>query len=470
MVLSMSEATALRTHTCGSLRQSDVKQQATLCGWVHARRDHGGVRFIDLRDRYGMTQVVLKGVGRRESGVGSELHDEDVVCVNGAVAARPDKLRNPKLATGDIEVHATALTVLTRAKTPPFEIARETDVSEDVRLKYRYLDLRHERLQHNLAVRDQLETAIRAFLHTEGFLEIETPILTRSTPEGARDYVVPSRLHTGKFYALPQSPQQYKQLLMVAGFDRYFQIARCFRDEDQRVDRGAEFTQLDLEMSFVEREDILSMTERLFTEVCTELGFPPARTPFPRLTHAEAMERYGSDKPDLRTEKEKHARRPVFAWVLDFPLFEAEKVEGHFTPSHHMFTAPLPDDIPLLDTAPEKARSTQYDLVCNGLEIGGGSIRIHQRELQEKIFGLVGLNVARAREQFGHLLEAFEFGVPPHGGIAPGIDRLLMAVLSEPNIREVVAFPKNQTASDPMMGAPAALEPKQLRELHIKLT
>ncbi|MDP3685687.1 MAG: amino acid--tRNA ligase-related protein, partial [bacterium] len=285
----------------------------------------------------------------------------------------------------------------------------------------------------------------------------------------------------GSFYALPQSPQQYKQLLMVAGFDRYFQIARCFRDEDQRGDRQPEFTQLDMEMSFVQREDILQLTERLFTTVCERLGFPVAQLPFPRLTHAEAMAQYGSDKPDLRTERDKQAGKLAFCWVLDFPLFEPELENGpasvsglpadrHHAPSHHMFTAPSPEDITLLDADPLKVRSTQYDLVCNGFEVGGGSIRIHQRELQEKIFGLVGLNVEKAREDFRHLLDAFEYGVPPHGGIALGIDRFLMVALEEPSIREVMAFPKNQTAQDVLLGAPSSLEQEQLKELHIQVT
>ena len=461
----MTGATAYRTHTCGALRSEHASQSVTLCGWVHARRDHGGVRFVDLRDRYGITQLVFK-----TEAPPVELHDEDVIRVRGTVAVRPERLKNPKIPTGDIEVHVATVEIFAVAKTLPFEITQETPVGEDVRLRYRFLDLRRARLQRNILFRDQLITAIRAFLHGENFVEVETPILTKSTPEGARDYLVPSRLHRGKFYALPQSPQQYKQLLMVAGLDRYFQIARCFRDEDQRGDRQPEFTQLDLEMSFVDREDVLTLTERLFTTVLSELGVPPGRTPFPRLIHAEAMQRYGTEKPDIRTEEEKRAGEAVFAWVVDFPLFEAEKVDGHFAPSHHMFTTPLSEDTPLLETQPAKVRSTQYDLVCNGYEIGGGSIRIHQRELQEKIFGLIGLEVEKAREQFGHLLEAFEFGVPPHGGIAPGIDRLLLAVLNEPTIREVVAFPKNQSAVDPMMGTPAEADPEQLRELHLQLT
>lgn len=458
----MMEATTYRTHICGSIRTSHVGQTVTLAGWVHARRDHGGVRFLDLRDRYGLTQIVLKGIT-------DELHDEDVVRITGTVAARPEKLRNPKLETGDIEVAATKIEILSRAKTPPFEIAAETPVGEDVRLRYRYLDLRRGRMQRNIEFRNKYITHIRSFLHGERFIEVETPILTKSTPEGARDYLVPSRLHQGNFYALPQSPQQYKQLLMVAGMDRYFQIARCFRDEDQRGDRQPEFTQLDLEMSFVEREDVIQLVERLFTHVCTQLNMPIARTPFPQLTHAQAMAQYGNDKPDIRTEEEKARGALAFAWILDFPLFEPQLEQEHYAPSHHMFTAPVPEDIPLLQTNPSAIRSTQYDLACNGYEVCGGSIRIHQREVQEKVFQLVGFTLEKARVQFRHLLEAFEYGVPPHGGIAHGIDRLLMIMLNEPSLRDVMAFPKNQQAQDVLLGAPSPVEPEQLRELNLKL-
>lgn len=345
----MREQTAFRTRTCGSLRASDDGQTVTLCGWVHARRDHGGVRFVDLRDRFGLTQVVLKA-----RVTTADLHDEDVVRVTGAVARRPEKLKNPKLPTGDIEVHAERVEVLACAKTPPFEIARDSAVGEDVRLRYRYLDLRRARLRENLLFRDTFITEIRRFMHDEGFVEIETPILTKSTPEGARDYIVPSRLHHGNFYALPQSPQQYKQLLMVAGYDRYFQIARCFRDEDQRGDRQPEFTQLDLEMSFVSREDVMALTERLFTQVCQTLGLPIARTPFPRITYEEALRAYKTDRPDLRTDEEQKHGALLFAWVVDFPLFEPEREDGpgrqaasgaaggHFAPSHHLFWSRCP--------------------------------------------------------------------------------------------------------------------------------
>lgn len=459
----MIETTSFRTHTCGSLRSTHDGQTVTLCGWVHARRDHGGVRFIDLRDRYGITQIVFKGEG-------TELHDEDVIRVTGTVTLRPENLKNPKLATGEVEVQASAVEVLGPAKTPPFEIARDLPIGEDVRLRYRYLDFRKARMKDVLTFRDRFITEIRRYLHGEGFVEIETPILTKSTPEGARDYIVPSRLHAGHGYALPQSPQQYKQLLMVGGFDRYFQIARCFRDEDQRGDRQPEFTQLDLEMSFVSREDIMALTEGLLTSVVQTMeALKIARTPFPRITYAEAIERFGTDRPDLRDEKEKQAEALLFAWVVDFPLFEPELEMGHYAPSHHMFTAPVPEDIPLLDRDPSTVRSTQYDLVCNGQEVAGGSIRIHNRQLQERVFKLVGLNLELATEQFGHLLEAFEFGAPPHGGIASGIDRLLMLLQQEPSIREVIAFPKNQHGQDVLLGAPAPLKEHQWKELHLKV-
>ncbi len=470
----MEVATAYRTHTCGSLRAEHAGRTVTLCGWVHARRDHGGVRFIDLRDRHGFTQVVLKSLV-------SDLHDEDVVRVTGEVMRRPRNLQNPKLETGEIEVHAKNIEILAAAKTPPFEIARDLPVGEETRLRYRYLDLRRARMKENLLSRDRFLTDIRAVLHGEGFVEIETPILTKSTPEGARDYVVPSRLQPGNFYALPQSPQHYKQLLMVAGFDRYFQIARCFRDEDQRGDRQPEFTQLDMEMSFVAKEDVIAITERLFTTVLTRMEAPPLRVPFPRIRYAEAKERFGTDRPDLRTEAEKNSGGLLFAWVTDFPLFEAELEEGpdsapvpglqpgkHYAPSHHMFTAPVLEDIPLLDRDPHAVRSTQYDLVCNGFEVGGGSIRIHDPKLQEHIFRLVGLDLEAAKKEFRHLLEAFAYGVPPHGGIACGIDRFLMLLAREPSIREVIAFPKNQSAQDVLLGAPSPVEARQLRELHLK--
>ncbi len=584
----------LKTHTCGELRPTHVGQEVTLAGWVNRRREHGGLIFIDLRDRWGITQVVADvGSAPEAHAVASEVRSEYVLQVKGHVRARAPETVNPRMATGEIEVAATEIKVLNPARTPPFDIAGDQEPNEEVRMKWRYLDLRRERMQRNLILRHNAVLYIRNFLHQRGFIEIETPILFKSTPEGARDYLVPSRVHPGKFYALPQSPQQLKQLLMVAGFERYFQIARCFRDEDQRGDRQPEFTQLDLEMSFVEREDILTLIEELMIGMVETVSDKHITyKPFPRLSYAEALERFGTDRPDLRfgmelsdvsdiaarsefrvfsevvaaggkvralvapgcagysrkqiaeleeiakeagakglatvaVEAEGSVRSPIarffseeqmgdllritgaqpgdlilmvadkpsvvnealsalrtefgarlgltnpndlcFCWIIDFPLFEEELEDGHYAPSHHMFTAPKPEHIPLLDTNPAAVQSQQYDLICNGYEVAGGSIRIHDRTVQEKIFALVGLDVEDAKVRFGHMLEAFEYGAPPHGGIAPGIDRLVMLMAGEPNIREVIAFPKTQRAADLMAGAPSEVDPEQLEELHIRI-
>lgn len=584
----------LKTHTCGELRSDHVGQTVTLAGWVHRRRDHGRLIFIDLRDRWGITQVVFNpDTSAVAHAVAETLRLEYVVQVKGIVCRRPPGMENPDLPTGEVEVAAQESTVLNTAKTPPFYINEDAPVDEALRLRYRYLDLRRQRMQRNIILRHRVVKFIRDFLCDEGFIEIETPILFKSTPEGARDYLVPSRLHPGKFYALPQSPQQLKQLLMVAGFERYFQIARCFRDEDQRGDRQPEFTQLDIEMSFVDREDVMDIVERLYTAVIEQVSDRQLLfKPFPRLTYAEAMRRFGTDSPDLRFGMElveisdlvagcdfrvfsetlatggivkglrvpgaasysrkqvdeladfvrtfgaqglitlaldEHgqvrssiakffseetlqsivrrmeaqpgdlmafvAGRPDIAnealarlrvmlgdrlglrdnrvlalcWIVDFPFLVWNEQEQRWDPSHHPFTAPMDEDIPLLDTDPGRARGKQYDLVCNGYEIAGGSIRIHRREIQEKVFRLIGLSMEEAREQFGHLLEAFEYGTPPHGGIAPGIDRFVMLLAGEPNIREVIAFPKSQSAMDLMAGAPSPVSPEQLKELHLKL-
>jgi aspartyl-tRNA synthetase len=586
----------LKSHSCGELRAEHIGSTVTLAGWVNRRRDMGGVIFIDLRDRDGKTQVVVDA-GRSPEGFAAaeNVRGEFILQVKGVVARRPVGQENPNLPTGEIEVLAEQVVVLNSAKTPPFQIDRDESIDEVTRLRYRYLDLRRERMQRNLILRHNAIKYIRDFLSERGFLEIETPILFKSTPEGARDYLVPSRVHPGKFYALPQSPQQLKQLLMVAGYERYFQIARCFRDEDLRADRQPEFTQLDLEMSFVERDDVLNLIEELMVGMVQAVSrVPLAYSRFPRLSYAEATERFGTDRPDLRYGLELtnisdivansafrvftenvaagkpvkaicapgcssysrkqlddlesmardqgakalawlaiqpetgEIRGPVakfftvdqliaiterleakpgdlilissdsksvvhnvlsslrielatrlglterkelaFAWVIDFPLFEEEMEDGHYAPSHHMFTAPRPDHIPLLDSDPAAVLSQQYDLVCNGYEVAGGSIRIHDQALQAKIMSLIGFSMEQAREQFGHLLEAFEFGAPPHGGIAPGIDRLVALMAGEPNIREVMAFPKTAQATDLMADAPSIVQPRQLQELHLAIS
>lgn len=583
----------LKSHHCGALRSTHAGEQVALAGWVHRRRDHGNLIFIDLRDRFGITQLVFNpDHAAAAHQMASELRNEYVVRVLGAVRVRPEGMRNPEMATGDVEVLVDQVEILNEAKAPIFHINREGEVDEALRLRYRYLDLRRPRMQRNLILYHQVARFIREYLSERDFIEIETPILIKSTPEGARDYVVPSRLHPGKFYALPQSPQQLKQLLMVSGFERYFQIARCFRDEDQRADRQPEFTQLDLEMSFVEREDILQLMEGLLTELVPAISDKRIlQSPFPRLTYAEALALYGSDKPDVRfgmlltdlsdllaasefrvfreavqsggqvkairvpgcagytrrqtdeltqiaqehgaqglaaiqvredgvhspiakflSEEEMAALlarmgaqpgdllllvadRPgivaealgalrlemgrrlelldddvlAFAWITDFPLLEWNAEEQRYTAVHHPFTAPFDEDLPLLESDPGRVRAKAYDVVANGYEIGGGSIRIHRSEVQARLFRAIGLSDDEARAQFGHLLEAFEFGAPPHGGIAAGMARLVMLLAGEPNIREVTAFPKTQSAVDLMTDAPSRISGRQLDELHIRL-
>ena len=449
-----------------------VGQTVELYGWVDSKRDHKEIVFIDLRDRTGLVQVV----GKKDF---KQLNSEDVVYIKGVVKKRPEKLVNPRLKTGSIEIEAKELKIISKAKPLPIPVSGEGyDIDEEIRLKYRYLDIRRPRMTRNLILKSKTTTFIRNYLTKWGFLEIETPILTKTTPEGARDFLVPSRLQKGKFYALPQSPQQYKQLLMVAGIERYFQLARCFRDEDPRRDRAyGEFTQLDLEMSFVDQNDILTLTEDLFTKMVKEL-FPEKHitiTPWPRLSHKFVMEKYGTDKPDLRKNK-KDKDELAFSWTIDFPLFKEQTQEdffygsgqAKFAPSHHMFTAPHPDDIPLLDKDPLKVRGLQHDLVLNGFEVGGGSIRIHQPEVQKKVFELIGFSEEQ-KKQFNHMLEAFSYGVPPHGGIAPGIDRMLYVILGEPSIREVMAFPASSGGKISVMEAPSEATEEQLKELGIKI-
>jgi aspartyl-tRNA synthetase len=444
-----------------------------VCGWVNTRRDHGGIVFLDLRDVSGIVQAVLK------PEIAGDVRPEWVVCLEGIVKERPERMQNPKIATGKIEIEVRNLEILSKVKTLPFAIDTSGyEISEEKRLKYRYLDLRRDRMKRNLQARQQVIHFMREFLIKEGFIEVETPILTKSTPEGARDFLVPARLQPGKFYALPQSPQQYKQLLMIAGLEKYFQIARCLRDEDPRADRQAEHTQLDIEMSFVEQEDILDLVERLYTNLVKKI-FPEkkiAKIPFPRITYKTAMEKYKSDKPDLRQNK-KNPDELAFAFIVDFPLFTPQTKEDYFygsgmakfAPSHHMFTSPKKEDIPLLDSDPLKVKSYQHDFVLNGHEIGGGSIRIHDSKIQNKIFDLIGFT-EKQKKQFAHFLKAFEYGVPPHGGIAPGIDRFLSILLNEPNIREVMAFPKTGDNYDLMMDSPSEVTEEQLKELHLKIS
>jgi len=593
----------LRTHGCGELRKENVGNKVTLAGWVDRRRDHGELIFIDLREKDSVVQVVFNPqVSKPCHETARGMRNEYVVRVTGEVALRPKGTENPKLPTGGVEVIAEETEILNPSKTPPFYINEETEVDESLRLKYRYLDLRRAHMQQNLLLRHRVVKFIRDFLDARGFIEIETPILIKSTPEGARDYLVPSRVHPGMFYALPQSPQQLKQLLMVSGMEKYFQIARCFRDEDTRADRQPEHTQLDLEMSFVEEEDVLNLIEELFTSMVEKIK-PEMKLikPFPRLTYADTMNRYGTDHTDLRfgleiadlsdiaaqTEfslfrsaiaeggKVKGISAPgcadytrhqlnelnklaqsygagglltmslgtdagsldnltqdmvksvaakflsidqikqiaqqlnasmgdlllivagedkivsrtldglrcemgnrlgltdpnmlAFAFITDFPLFEPGEKEGLWQPMHHPFTAPRDEDIPLLDTDPGKALSKHYDIVCNGYELASGSIRIHSRPLQTRIFQLLGYNDEEIKERFGTILEAFEYGAPPHGGIAPGIDRIVMLLAGEETIRDVIAFPKNQSAVDLALDAPSTVTEEQLAELHLRL-
>jgi len=597
------EVVLLKSHNCGELNRKHVGEKVTLAGWVDRRRDHGGLIFIDLRDTGGIVQVVFNPeLSKPTHKIANGMRNEFVIRVSGEVALRPPGTENPKLATGDVEVIVDKTEILNPSKTPPFYINEDIEVEEGLRLKYRYLDLRRAKMKENLLLRHRAVKYIRDFLVARGFIEIETPILIKSTPEGARDYLVPSRIHSGKFYALPQSPQQLKQLLMVAGVEKYFQMAKCFRDEDTRADRQPEFTQLDIEMSFIEEEDILSLLEELFTSMIeTVMPDMQVKKPFPRLNYADAMERYGTDKPDLRfgleigdltdiAEKSEFsifrsviadggkvkgicapgcanytrkqldelnkmvqelgaaglvtislgdskgdlddltievvksvaakflsleqikeiskrlgatmgdllliiAGRPevanlalgelrltighrlnlaasnllTFAFIVNFPLLNRDEVTGRWGPMHHPFTAPRDEDVSLLDTAPEKARGKHYDMVCNGCEIAGGSLRIYTSQLQRKVFKLLGYSDKEVEENFGHLLEAFDYGAPPHGGIAAGIDRLVMILAREETIREVIAFPKSQNATDLTFNAPSPVTDEQLAELHLRL-
>lgn len=447
-----------------------IDETVTIKGWVSTIRNHGKLVFLDVRDRTGIIQCVGQDL--------EKVTVESVVEVEGKVVSRPEKLINTNIPTGKIEIQVQKMNILSLASELPMPIDTDGyDIDENVRTKYRYLDLRRERMAKNIRVRSKVTNYLRNYLTSCDFVEIETPILTKTTPEGARDFLVPSRLQQGKFYALPQSPQQYKQLLMVAGMERYFQFARCFRDEDPRKDRAyGEFTQLDMEMSFVEQEDILKLTEDMFTKLVQDL-FPEKKiqkSPWPRISHKEASVQYGNDKPDLRVNKD-DPNELAFCWVIDFPLFTEQSKEDFFhgsgkakwAPSHHMFTSPHPDDLGFLETDPSRVRGLQYDMVLNGLEVGGGSIRISDSEIQEKIFKLIGFTEEQ-KSQFNHMLTAFTFGVPPHGGIAPGLDRFMMAVLGEPSVREVMAYPTSSSGQIAVLDAPSLAPEEQLRELGIK--
>ena len=456
----------LRSHKLDEVNENLVGQEVVLCGWISNIRKLGKMVFLDLRDRYGLVQAIVKEDNSNfESAV--NLSRESCVSLKGKIVER--KTPNSDLPSGKVELIVNELKIFSPAERLPFEIST---ANEEVRLKYRYLDIRmNEKLKKNLILRHKIINFIRNYLDEKGFLEISTPILTKSSPEGARDFIVPSRLHPGKFYALPQAPQQYKQLLMVAGVDKYFQIAPCFRDEDPRADRSpGEFYQLDLEMSFGEQKDILNLIENLFTEMIKKL-LPEKKFTFDRfkvLTYEEAMKNYGSDKPDLRKDKN-DPNELAFCWVVDFPLFEEEMENGNYAPKHHMFTMPKEEDLINLNKEnAEKVKSYQHDLVLNGFEVGGGSMRIHDPKIQSKIFELIGFSEEQ-KEYFNHMLTAFSFGPPPHGGIAPGIDRLIMVLLGEENLREVIAFPKNKEAKDLVMGAPSFIDKSQLEEVGLEV-
>ncbi len=459
----------LRTHTCGQLNLGHEGQEVTLCGWVHRRRDHGKLIFIDIRDRFGFTQVMFSPKDAPQAHeLATGLRAEFVIQLKGIVNKRPKNNVNPKIPTGEVELIAKELTILNTSLNPPFEIEDALEVSEDIALTYRYMDLRRPKMFKLLESRHKLNHIARNFLESEGFIEVETPILTKSTPEGARDYLVPSRVNEGKFFALPQSPQLFKQLLMVSGIDRYFQIAKCFRDEDLRADRQPEFTQLDMEMSFLDEEDIFSISEQLFAKILKDLKGITLKTPFPRMSYKEALEKYSSDKPDIRSDKN-NPDEFAFLWVVDFPLFKYDEEGKRWDSEHHPFTAPNQDDLALLNS-PDlgKIRARSYDLVLNGSEIASGSIRIHEQELQRKIFEILKISDEEIDSRFGFLLQAFKFGAPPHGGIAFGLDRILSILFSTGSIRDIIAFPKTQKAACLLTDAPSHVSEKQLKELHIK--
>jgi aspartyl-tRNA synthetase len=449
----------LRTHTCGELRKEDVGKKVSLCGWVDTIREHGRVNFIDLRDRYGKTQIVIIG----KHG----LKPEYVVKINGEVKTRKEGTENKDVSTGEIEVKSEDIEIYNESKTPPLHIDDSQVAGDDVRLKYRFIDLRRDQMQRNFALRSKAANVVRAFLLNEKFLEIETPVLVKSTPEGARDYIVPSRVNPGDFYALPQSPQLYKQILMVSGFDRYFQLARAFRDEDLRTDRQPEHTQVDMEMSFVECKDIMDIVEKMIRNLFKEcLGVE--LSDFQILTYEESMAKYKTDKPDLRKNKD-DPKEFAFCWIVDFPLFSYDEESKTWAPEHHVFSSPKKEHVEFLETDPAKVRGDLFDLVLNGIEMASGSIRISNPKLQEKVMKVIGMTEEEARTKFGFLLNAYDYGGPVHGGIGIGFDRLIALMLGTNDIREVIAFPKNKAAQCPMDDSPSPITKEQLKEAHIKL-
>jgi aspartyl-tRNA synthetase len=448
----------------------NIEKDTLIFGWVNIRRDHGKIIFMDIRDETGVIQTVVTPEKKEVYDTADSVRPEYVVERKGKRKKRPDNMINKDMENGDIEMEVIGMKVLNKAKTIPFEVDKDGyEIGEENRLKYRYIDLRRKRLQKNIRNRSEVLFFIRKYLKDLGFIEIETPILSKSTPEGARDFIVPSRTEIGKFYALPQSPQQYKQLLMSSGFEKYFQIARCMRDEDTRIDRQAEFTQLDIEMSFITQDEILSLIEEMFAELIKKVytNKKITATPWPKLSYDDVMNKYNTDRPDLRNNKDDN-NELAFCWIVDFPLFEKEKNGKYFAPEHHMFTSPKEEDVDKLDKNPEDVKSYQHDLVLNGNEVGGGSMRISNPKIQSKIFDLIGFG-DKEKATFSHMLEAFSYGIPPHGGIAPGIDRLLMILEGEPNIREVIAFPKTGEGNDLMMESPSYIDKKQLDDLGINI-
>ena len=449
-----------------------VGEEVSVSGWIDVRRDHGKLIFVDLRDMTGKIQMVALPSHKEAHELASTIRPEWVVEIQGKVNQRPEKMVNENEFNGSIELEILSINILNEAATPPLDVNEDgREIDEEVRLKYRYLDLRRPRMQKNIRMRDKIISFFREYMHKNDFVEIETPIMMKGTPEGSREYLVPSRLENGKFYVLPQSPQQFKQMCMVAGFEKYFQIARCFRDEDTRGDRQPEFTQLDFEMSFVTQEDVLQYTEKMFIELIEKL-YPDkkiTKTPFPRITHKESMEKYGSDKPDIRKNKEDKDELG-FCWIVDFPMFEKDK-EGNISTAHHPFCSVKEKDIPKLMKGENllSIQANSYDLILNGYELSSGSIRIHKPDMQKKVFELLKISEEDQQKKFGHILEAFKYGTPPHGGFAPGIDRIVMILENEPNIREVIAFPKTGEGKDLMMKAPSEASSEQLKELGIEI-